>query len=236
VIVMEISGIKVEVIKKKIKNMHLSVLPPLGRVRISAPIGTSDETIKLFAIKKIGWIKKQIQKFESQPRQSEREYVSGESHYLWGRRYRLELKYTKKANKIETKGSKLVLTVREASTQEQREKIMNEWYRAELKAKLPALIEKWEKIIGVKTNDFGVKNMRTRWGTCNVKDKRIWINLQLAKKPVACLEYIVVHELVHLLEKNHTPVFIEYMDKFLPGWRVTKDELNGFIMDKYFEE
>jgi predicted metal-dependent hydrolase len=98
------------------------------------------------------------------------------------------------------------------------------------------LIEKWEKIIGVKTNDFGVKNMRTRWGTCNVKDKRIWINLQLAKKPVACLEYIVVHELVHLLEKNHTPVFIEYMDKFLPGWRVTKDELNGFIMDKYFEE
>lgn len=235
-IVMEISGIKIEVIKKKIKNMHLSVLPPLGRVRISAPIGTNDETIKLFAIQKIGWIKKQIQKFESQPRQSEREYVSGESHYLWGRRYRLELKYTKKANKVETKGNKLVLTVREASTQEQREKIMNEWYRAELKAKLPALIEKWEKIIGVKTNDFGVKNMRTRWGTCNVKDKRIWINLQLAKKPVACLEYIVVHELVHLLEKNHTPVFIEYMDKFLPGWRVTKDELNGFIMDKYFGE
>lgn len=234
--IMEISGIKIEVIKKKIKNMHLSVLPPLGRVRISAPIGTNDETIKLFAIKKIGWIKKQIQKYKNQPRQSEREYVSGESHYLWGRRYRLELKYTKKANKVETKGSKLVLTVREASTQEQREKIMNEWYRAELKAKLPALIEKWEKIIGVKINDFGVKNMRTKWGTCNVKDKRIWINLQLAKKPVACLEYIVVHELVHLLEKNHTPVFIEYMDKFLPGWRVTKDELNGFIMDKYFEK
>jgi predicted metal-dependent hydrolase len=232
---MEISGIKIEVIKKKIKNMHLSVLPPLGRVRISAPIGTNDETIKLFAIKKIGWIKKQIQKYKNQPRQSEREYVSGESHYLWGRRYRLELKYTKKANKVETKGSKLVLTVREASTQEQREKIMNEWYRAELKAKLPALIEKWEKIIGVQINDFGVKNMRTKWGTCNVKDKRIWINLQLAKKPVACLEYIVVHELVHLLEKNHTSVFIEYMDKFLPGWRVTKDELNGFIMDKYFE-
>lgn len=233
---MEISGVEIEVVKKKIKNMHLSVLPPLGRVRISAPIGTNDETIKLFAIKKIGWIKKQIQKFESQPRQSEREYVSGESHYLWGRRYKLELKYTKKANKVETKSSKLVLTVREASTQEQREKIMNEWYRAELKAKLPALIEKWEKIIGVQINDFGVKNMRTKWGTCNVKDKRIWVNLQLAKKPAACLEYIVVHELVHLLEKNHTSVFIEYMDKFLPGWRVTKDELNGFIMDKYFEE
>jgi len=233
---MEISGVKIEVAKKKIKNMHLSVLPPLGRVRISAPIGTNDETIKLFAIKKIGWVKKQIQKFKNQPRQSEREYVSGESHYLWGRRYKLELKYTKKANKVETKGSKLVLTVREDSTQEQREKIMNEWYRAELKAKLPALIGKWEEIIGVKINDVGVKNMRTKWGTCNVKDKRIWVNLQLAKKPAACLEYIVVHELVHLLEKNHTSVFIEYMDKFLPGWRVTKDELNGFIMDKYLKE
>ena len=233
---MNISGVEIEVAKKKIKNMHLSVLPPSGRVRISAPFGTNDETIRLFAIKKIGWVKKQIQKFENQPRQSEREYVSGESHYLWGRRYKLELKYTKKANNIETKGSKLVLTVREASTQEQREKIMNEWYRAELKAKLPALIGKWEEIIGVKVNDVGVKNMRTKWGTCNVKDKRIWVNLQLAKKPVDCLEYIVVHELVHLLEKNHTPVFIEHMDKFLPGWRVTKDELNGFIMDKYFEE
>ncbi len=233
---MEISGVEVEVIKKNIKNIHLSVQPPAGRVRISAPVGAKDETIKLFAVKKIGWIKKQIQKFENQPRQSEREYVSGESHYLWGRRYRLELKYSKKANKVETNGNKLVLTVRETSTQEQREKVINEWYRTELKAKLPALLEKWEEIIGVKANAVGVKNMLTKWGTCNVKGKRIWVNLQLAKKPVACLEYIVVHELVHLLEKNHTTAFIHYMDKILPGWRVTKDELNSFIMDRYLEE
>lgn len=233
---MLISGIEIEVIKKNIKNMHLSVLPPTGKVRISAPLRTKDEAIELFAITKIGWIKKQIEKFENQPRQSEREYVSGESHYLWGRRYRMEVKHTKTANNVEIKANKLILTVRENSTQQQRERVMNEWYRAEIKAKLPALFKKWEEIIGVKADTVRVKNMLTRWGTCNVKDKRVWINLQLAKKPVECLEYVVVHELVHLLEKNHTPVFVGYMDKFLPNWRVIKDELNNFIMDRYIEE
>lgn len=233
---MLISGVEIEVVKKNIKNMHLSVLPPDGRVRISAPTAASNEAISLFAISKIAWVKKQIQKFENQQRQSEREYISGESHYLWGRRYKLELKYTKTTNKVEIKSNKLILTVREHSTPKQRENIINEWYRAELKAKLPALIEKWEEIIGVKANAVGVKNMLTRWGTCNVKDKRIWINLQLAKKPLNCLEYIVVHELVHLLEKTHSPVFVEYMDKFLPDWRVIKDELNSFIMDRYIDE
>jgi len=233
---MVISDIEIEVIKKNIKNMHLSVLPPAGRVRISAPVDTYDEAIKLFAIKKIGWVKKQIEKFENQLRQTEREYISGESHYVWGRRYKLEISHTKMANKVETKGGKIVLRVRETSTPQQRERIMLEWYRTELKAKLPPLHKKWEEIIGVKANAVSVKNMLTKWGTCNVKDKRIWVNLQLAKKPVECLEYIVVHELVHLLEKNHTPAFIGHIDKFLPGWRVTKDELNSFIMDRYLEE
>ncbi len=233
---MLISDIEIEVIKKNIKNMHLSVLPPTGKVRISAPLSAKDQAIELFAITKIGWIKKQIEKFENQPRQSEREYVSGESHYLWGRRYRMEIKHTKTANNVEIKANKLILTVRENSTQQQREKVMNEWYRAEIKAKLPALFEKWEEIIGVKADTVKVKNMLTRWGTCNVKDKRVWINLQLAKKPIECLEYVVVHELVHLLEKNHTSVFVEYMDKFLPNWWVIKDQLNSFIMDRYLEE
>jgi predicted metal-dependent hydrolase len=233
---MIVSGIEIEVVKKNIKNMHLSVLPPMGKVRISAPTDASDDAINLFAITKIGWIKKQIEEFVNQPRQSEREYVSGESHYIWGRRYRMEVKHSKIKNNVEIKASKLVLTVRENSTQQQRENVMKEWYRAEIKAKLPALIEKWEDIIGVKANDVGVKKMLTRWGTCNVEDKRIWVNLQLAKKPVNCLEYVVVHELVHLLEKNHTTVFVEYMDKFLPNWRVIKDELNTFIMDRYVQE
>ncbi len=231
-----VTDIEIEVIKKNIKNMHLSVLPPMGKVRISAPINAKDEAIQLFAITKIGWIKKQIVKFEKQPRQTEREYISGESHYVWGRRYRLEIRYSKTANNVEIKSNRLILTVREASTPQQRENVMTEWYRAQLKAKLPEFVQKWEVIIGVKANTVGVKNMLTKWGTCNTKDKRIWINLQLAKKPIECLEYVVVHELVHLLEKNHSSAFLGYMDRFLPNWRVTKDELNSFIMDRYLEE
>ncbi len=227
---MIVSGINIEIKKKNIKNMYLSVLPPMGNVRISAPLHASDEDIKSFALTKIDWIKKKVAKYENQTRQSENKYVSGESHYLWGQRYKLEIKNTRAANNVEIKANKLILTINENSTTSQREKVINEWYRAQLKARLPTLVEKWENKIGVKTNEVRVKNMRTRWGTCNIKDKRIWINLQLAKNPVNCLEYIVVHELVHLLEKNHTSVFVNYMDKFLPNWRVVKDELNGFIM------
>lgn len=230
-----ISDINIEVQKKNIKNMHLSVLPPDGKVRISVPVNAKDETIRLFAISKIGWIKKQIDRFQNQPRQTEREFVSGESHYVWGRRYRMEIRHNHR-NNVEIKGNKLILTVREFSTTQQREKIMTEWYRKQLKEKLLELVEKWEEIIGVKAETVRVKNMLTRWGTCNTKDKRIWINLQLAKKPIECLEYVIVHELVHLLEKSHNSVFVDYMDKFLPDWRVTKDLLNGFIMDRYVEE
>lgn len=230
-----VSDINIEVQKKNIKNIHLSVLPPDGKVRISVPLSAKEETIRLFAISKIGWIKKQIDKFQNQQRQTEREYVSGESHYVWGRRYRMEIRHNNR-NNVEIKGNKLILTVREFSTTQQREKIMTEWYRKQLKEKLPELVEKWEEIIGVKAETVRVKNMLTRWGTCNTKDKRIWINLQLAKKPIECLEYVIVHELVHLLEKSHNSVFVDYMDKFLPDWRVTKDLLNGFIMDRYVEE
>ncbi|MGB4588047.1 MAG: SprT family zinc-dependent metalloprotease [Clostridiaceae bacterium] len=233
---MNILGVEIEIVRKKIKNMHLSVLPPAGRVRVSAPIETSDETIQLFVITKIGWIKKQIIKFETQSRQTEREYITGESHYLWGQRYRLEIKYSNIGNMVEVKTNKIVLSVREASTTKQRENVMTEWYREEIKAKLPDLVAKWENSMEIQASAVGVKNMLTRWGTCNTKDKRIWINLQLAKKPVECLEYVVVHELVHLLEKNHTPQFISHMDRYLPYWRVTKEELNSFIMDEYLEE
>lgn len=230
-----VSNIDIEIQKKKIKNMHLSVLPPDGKVRISAPVNTKDEAIKLFAISKIGWIKRQIDKFVNQQRQTKREYVSGESHYVWGRRYRMEIGHDHR-NNIEIKGNKLILTAREPSTIQQREKVMTEWYREQLKKKLPELVGKWEGIIGVQAESIRIKNMLTRWGTCNIKDKRIWINLQLAKKPIECLEYVVVHELVHLLEKSHNSTFIEYMDKYLPDWRVKKDLLNSFILDRYLEE
>lgn len=233
---MNVSGIEIEVVKKNIINMHLNVLPPSGRVRISAPFGTSDDAINLFAVKKISWIKKQVERFKCQERQTEREFITGESHYLWGRRYKLEVKYSNKGNNVELKGNKMILTVREKSTKKQRENYVNEWYRAELKAKLPPVVERWESLLGVKANEVNIKNMRTRWGTCNAEAKRVWINLQLAKKPVKCLEYIVLHELVHLREKNHTKAFIEQMDKYMSDWLVVKDELNSFIMDRYLEE
>lgn len=230
---MDVSGIEIEVIKKNIKNMHLSVLPPNGSVRISAPKSFSDEAIKLFAISKISWIKKQTEKYQNQLRQSEREYVSGESHYFWGKRYRMETRHTRGNSKVELQGSKLILTVRPDSTAEQRSNTLNEWYRKQLRSKLPALFSKWEKAIGVCADEVKIKNMLTKWGTCNMTAKRVWINLQLAKKPPECLEYVVVHELVHLREKSHNKRFVAYMDEYLPDWRQRKNELNNFIMDSY---
>lgn len=226
-----VNDIAIEVIKKDIKNLHLSVLPPDGRVRISAPQKMADEAIRLFVISKLSWIKKHRAKFEHQERQPEREFVSGESHYFLGERYLLKVIHTNKGKqevKIRNK-TYLDMVVREGATREQRQRVMKEWYRAELKALIPPLIHKWEPIIGVKVEDWGVKLMKTRWGTCNPAAKRIWLNLELAKKNPACLEYIVVHEMVHLLERHHNERFIGYMDNFLPNWRGIKAELNGLI-------
>lgn len=230
-----INDIEVEIQKKNIKNLHLSVLPPKGKVRVSAPNSMNDDAIRIFIITKIGWIKKQQEKYKNQPRQCEREYVSGESVYLWGKRYRLDVVYSNVCNNVKIKGNKLIFQVREASTTEQHENVLNDWYRKNIKEEIPQLLEKWQKIIGVTASDWGVKNMKTRWGTCNIEDKRIWLNLQLVKKPFECLEYVMVHELVHLLEKNHNKIFISYMDEFLPNWRKIKEELNSLILD-YMEE
>jgi len=228
-----INDIEIELIKKDIKNLHLSVLPPNGRVRISAPKRMDDEAIRLFAISKLSWIKKQRSKFKNQERQPEREFVSGESHYFMGKRYLLNVVYTNKRKQgVEIRNKTyLDLFVREGSNKEQRQKVMKEWYRKELKALIPPLIEKWEPILGVKVASWGVKHMKTRWGTCNTTAKRIWINLELAKKSPICLEYIVVHEMVHLLERHHNERFISYMDKFLPNWRSIKAELNGLVFE-----
>ena len=231
---MNISGIEIEVIKKNIKNMHLSVLPPDGTVRITAPNSVGDEAIRLFAISKIAWIRSQSQKYQNQLRQSEREYVSGESHYYWGKRYRMEVRYTKGNSKVEFQGGKMILTIHPDSTAEQRAKTLNEWYRKQLRSKLPALFEKWENVLGVHVNEVKIKDMLTKWGTCNVDAKRVWLNLQLTKKPPECLEYVVIHELVHLKERSHNKCFVALMDKYLPDWRARKEKLNSFIMDRYF--
>lgn len=207
--------------------MHLAVYPPTGRIRLAAPLKTDAEVMRLFAISKIGWIKKHIKNFKEQPRESPREYQSGESHYFMGKRYLLKVVEVDGPQKAHIKGLKTIqLNVRPNTSTESRAIVLKEWYRKELKKQLPELIAKWEKVIGVKCNDWGVKQMRTKWGACNIASKRIWINLELSKKPQMCLEYIIVHELIHLLERNHNDRFVSLMNKFMPKWRMHRDELN----------
>lgn len=222
-----VGKLDIDVVRKNIKNMHLAVYPPTGRIRLAAPIKTDDEVIRLFAISKISWINRHIKNFKSQDRESPRDYVSGESHYFQGKRYLINVIEHDGYNKVEIKNHKeLNLFVKAGLDKKQKAKVLKEWYRKELKAQIPSILEKWEEIIGVKANQWGVKHMRTKWGTCNVEDKRIWVNLELAKKPKNCLEYIIAHELVHLLERSHNERFIALMNKFMPKWRSHRDELN----------
>ncbi len=223
-----VANIEIDVIKKNIKNMHLAVYPPTGRIRLSAPVETDHEVIRLFAISKLGWIKKHVKNFKEQPRESEREFIDGESHYFKGKRYLLKVKETNGRAQVSLKGSKtLVLKIKPDASRADRAKVVKEWYRDQLKAAIPKLLTKWEKHMGVKAEAWGVKQMRTKWGACNIEDKRIWLNLELAKKPTICLEYIIVHELTHLLERNHNERFIKYMDVFMPKWRLHREELNS---------
>lgn len=228
-----VGNIDILVIKKNIKNMHLSVLPPNGKVRITVPRDTNNDVIQVFALTKLPWINLQIKKFGIQLRQTQREYVTGESHFFWGKRYRLLVEHTKKPSTLRFVGDSVILAVDESSTVKQREEVINSWYRKELKQRIPSILKRWENILGVEVKEFRIKNMKTRWGTCNTSCARIWINLQLAKKPPKCLEYIVVHEMTHLLEKTHNKNFVALMDKHLPDWRITKSILNDFVLDKY---
>ena len=227
-----INDIEIEVIKKNIKNVHLSVHPPAGRVRLAAPENMDEEAIRLFAISKLSWIKKQRKEFDTQERQSVREFLSGESHYFMGTRYLLNVIESNEKQRVELRNKKYMdLYVRPGHTKENRERIVSQWYREELKRLIPEYIEKWGNPIGVTVNEWGVKLMKTKWGTCNEQDKRIWINLELAKKNPRCLEYIIVHEMIHLLERHHNDRFKAYMDEFLPNWKSIRDELNEMIYE-----
>ena len=224
--IIRVSHIEIEVNKKKIKNMYLKVSRQDGKVSVSAPLRTKDDIIKRFVASKLDWIDKQVKKFENRKSLIDLEYKQDEIHYVWGKPYSLEIKYENKKG-VEILDDKLILAIHKDSTIIQREKLLIEWYRKQLKERLPDLVEKWEYIIGVSIESVRVRNMTTRWGTCNTRDKRICFNLQLAKKPLKCLEYVVVHELVHLLEPSHNVVFKNHMDKYLPNWREIKRELNS---------
>ena len=222
-----VSGLTVDVVRKAIKNLHLGVYPPDGRVRVAAPLAVNDDAVRLAVIGKLGWIKRQRARFNGQARQSEREMVSGESHYFLGNRYRLRVIQYPGPPRVQLREKSYIdLYARPDATPEQREQVLHRWYRAELKALIPPLLEKWQLMLGVKVDDWAVKKMKTKWGSCSVEARRIWFNLELAKKPVQCLEYIAVHELVHLLERHHNDRFTAIMDEFLPQWRFSRAELN----------
>jgi len=222
----QLGDIDVDVVLKNIKNIHLSVYPPDGRVRIAAPLRMKPDTIRVFAISKLGWIRKQQEKVREQARETPREYVDRESHYVWGRRYLLNVVESETAPQIELTPGALVLRVRPGADDEKKQAVVDEWYRAQLKAAVLPLIAKWEPLIGVKVGQIFVRQMKTRWGTCNIVRKSIRFNTDLARKPVECLEYIVVHELVHLLEPSHNSRFVALMDMFMPNWRFHRNELN----------
>jgi predicted metal-dependent hydrolase len=222
-----VNGLVVDVVRKNIKNLHLGVYPPAGRVRVAAPLQVNDESVRLFTISRLAWIKRQQAKFENQERQSAREFVSGESHYYQGNRYLLNVMYQKGSPAVIIRNNKTMdLYVRPGSDTSERERILNTWYRKQLKEEIAPLIAKWEAIIGVKVAEWGVKQMKTKWGTCNSNAQRIWLNLELIKKPVHCLEYIIVHEMIHLLERHHNERFIAYMNSFMPLWQYYREELN----------
>jgi len=222
-----VSNITIDVIRKDIKNIHLAVYPPTGRVRIAAPLSVNDDTIRLFAISKLGWIKRHQREFDAQERISPREYKQRESHYFQGRRYLMKIIEKDEPPKVILRARTYIeLYVRPNTSFEKRQEVITEWYRVELKKLIPGIIEKWEKSLNVTIAEWQVKQMKTNWGTCNIEKKRILINLELTKKPLHCLEYVILHEMVHLLERHHNERFLYYMDTFLPNWKQIRTELN----------
>jgi predicted metal-dependent hydrolase len=223
---LELAGIAVDVIRKDIRNVHLSVYPPTGKVRISAPLRMDLATIRLFAIAKLGWMRQQQKKVNAQERETPREYLERESHYLWGRRYLLKIVEKDASPAVELQHSRIVLRLRPGSGPEKKQETLDDWYRTQLKAAVPAVIAKWEPLMGVKVDRVFVQRMKTKWGSCSRTTAAIRLNTDLARKPKECLEYIIVHELAHLREPTHNTRFTTLMDQLLPDWRNRRDQLN----------
>jgi predicted metal-dependent hydrolase len=222
----DLGDMRVEVVRKEIKNLHLSVLPPQGRVRVAAPRHMSMDTIRVFVISKLAWIRSQQRKMRAQARETPREYLDRESHYVWGRRYLLKRVEKETAPAIELRHRRLVLQVRPGAGEARSQEILEAWYREQIRAAVPELIARWEPVMGVKVGRVFVQRMKTKWGSCNPSSGAIRLNTELAKKPPECLEYIVVHEMAHLLEPTHNVRFVSLMDLFMPHWQHVRDVLN----------
>lgn len=228
-VLLQIGELEIQLHRKAIKNLHLSVLPPEGFVRVSAPLSMTDTAIRMAVISRMPWIKKQRAAFINQSRQSPREMVNGECHYVWGRKYRLNIIQTAGQHKVELANmNRLDMYVRSGTSLQNKNKLIEAFHRQQLQERLNQLCLSFTPQIGVVPDFIGIRKMKTRWGSSNPSSKRIWINLELSKKPVECLEFILVHELVHLLERHHNDRFVMYMDRFLPQWRERKNLLNSF--------
>lgn len=223
----DLGGIAAEVTRKRIKHVHLSVYPPAGRIRISAPEHMALDTIRVFAISKLPWIKSQQRKVRAQEREAPRDYIDRESHYLWGKRYLLAVVERDAAPAIDLQHKRIVLGVRPGTSMEYREELLDAWYREQLKKALPPLLQKWEVLMNVKASKVFVQRMKTKWGSCNPSSRAIRLNTDLAKKPPECLEYIIVHELAHLIEPSHNARFVSVMNLFMPKWEYFREELNN---------
>ena len=223
----EVAGIAVEVVRKEIKHLHLGVYPPDGRVRVAAPLRLDAEAIRLAVVSRLGWIRRKQDGFEKQDRQSQRELVMGESHYFLGRRYLLDVVERAGAPRVRlADNTTMRLQVRPGADRDARDAVLQRWYRRRLREQLPDLVAKWEPRLGEGIADVRIRRMKTRWGSCNAEARRIWLNLELVKKPAACLEYVLVHEMVHLTERHHTERFRDLMDALMPSWQIYRDELN----------
>ena len=224
---LDLGELNAEVTRKAIKHVHLSVLPPAGKVRVAAPQSMALETIRLFVISKLAWIRVQQRKLQAQARETPREFLNKESHYLWGKRYLLEIHHAEAAPAVNLTPRQLQLQVRPGSDQARCEALMDGWYRQQVRGAVPALLAKWEPVLGVKAGRVFIQRMKTKWGSCTPESGHIRLNTDLAKKPPECLEYIVVHELVHLLEPTHNARFSALMDLYLPHWQQLRRQLNG---------
>lgn len=222
-----IAGIGVDVVYKDIKNLHIGVYPPVGRVRVAAPRRLGDDQVRLALVQRLPWIKRQRERLQAAERQTQREMVTGESHYVWGRRYRLKVVGRPGRPHVELDGSRLVLYVPEGTPTKELRALLDRWYRAQLRAAAPDIIAKWEPTIGVRIPRWTIRRMKTKWGSCNRETGHLWFNLELAKKHPDSLEYIVVHEMTHLLERGHGERFVALMERYLPDWRARRDQLNG---------
>lgn len=223
-----VGGLTVHIQYKAIKNLHLSVLPPEGKVRVSVPAHMTPDAVRLAVVDKLGWIKRQRHEFQQQARQNARKYVSGETHYFLGRAYRLRVQETSGAQRVKISGgNRIQLQTRPGADSETRERVIELWYREELKNRIPTLLDKWAPRVGKQASNWGIKKMKTKWGSCNTDSGSIWINLELAKKPCECLEYILVHELVHLHERTHNDLFRKWMDDLMPDWSDRRALLNS---------